>query len=877
MKRFVAMVLVLAMLLALGGTAGAACKHYEFDETDGRHYPFKSGSYIGYTYSYSNGENGKHLKWSYGQYNCTQCGALAKTVEALSSQWEACTYVNGRCSCCGSAQVSQPTPTPTINPVTCRHADKTLLGTYLKKHLPAASNNDTNHFVDAENTYSCNLCGTVFVEWEEVGMEPHSFEKVRLENENEIITYDHCTECGSTFNREVTVLKCSHSWDGIQGMYNPQFSYTKQAEWYVYSPYPGSTDHSVKLMWTVTCNTCGESVTNVRADYYAAEQCTYQNGVCTKCNGTKPGYTPSTPTPTPTPTLVPVTPAPPTAVPVTAAPATEVPVTPVPGGCSHEVTRTQEGTIWEPKDDENHLMKAHYRVSCECGQVNEIQHVTAVYPHQFVDGVCRLCGYKQDICAIYGHEWTISYVDGIQIRCCLWCDAMEERVTPESQWWEAWNELFENGKDTADAYREMTGAENSGSSLWKVIAGQARDRLTDEGFVGFANGMEVVADQAESMHDYMYGAMVEKLFGDEYARLQADAWEVMVRELLKKDQEYYDNDEVSLDASLTEIEALVEEFTADNAKLKETKNLLNVYKINLLTYEMTLEMAMEDIAFSDLADFTKAEAREILNKKADNNIDQVMKVESDRSNIGKVTQVLGYLLEGAEAGVEYKKRQEEYEQLSRNYVNHMQTLLELCYDAQEMGCTELVTAIDNVVVELSEEYWEEKKKFDDFLCQTVEEINEELDAAMVAGGTMAKSVAIDVAQKIIDTTLPVLKVAGDISGEYNERSNVDEIYAQAEKLMLLSDMSNALDLNNALYNDQSSVAIYRLWAVVQAEGCEVAFAYVNEHVRNWSGQDIISVDLSELGLKEKERQNVLNALTSDKYAYEAYANFRFED
>lgn len=394
MKRFVAMVLVLAMLLALGGTAGAACNHYWFDETDGRHYPFKSGSYIGYTYSYSNGENGKHLKWSYGQYNCTQCGALAKTVEALSSQWEACTYVNGRCSCCGSAQVSQPTPTPTINPATCKHADKTLLGTYLKKHLPAASNNDTNHFVDAENTYSCNLCGTVFVEWEEVGMEPHSFEKVRLENENEIITYDHCTECGSTFNREVTVLKCSHSWDGIQGMYNPQFSYTKQAEWYVYSPYPGSTDHSVKQMWTVTCNTCGESVTNVRADYYAAEQCTYQNGVCTKCNGTKPGYTPSTPTPTPTPTLVPVTPAPPTAVPVTAAPATEVPVTPVPGVCDHNIiAHTESLTTFVQKDEENHLMRTVFERSCACGQVDYSETKDAVYPHQFEDGECRLCGY----------------------------------------------------------------------------------------------------------------------------------------------------------------------------------------------------------------------------------------------------------------------------------------------------------------------------------------------------------------------------------------------------------------------------------------------------------------------------------------------------
>lgn len=372
MKRIVAMVLVLAMLLALGGTAGAEktlcenCNQYTIKAI--------SPAY-GNTTWYDIAEE-YHIKYTGTFEECLTCHY--QKVRSLESTKKENHFYNYKHFCsCGKAE-------PNIGPVV--HDCYENMDAW--KEYVWTSYQQYSHEKHIEWTIydtQCNICGESKSRFEYDDYRDHVFS-------NGVCIHCEYVKPAEAPTPTPTPDPCAnHSWDGMQGMYFPQFSYTKQAEWYVYSPYPGSTDHSVKLMWTVTCNTCGESVTSVRADYYAAEQCTYRNGVCTKCNGKQPGYTP--PTPTPTPTKVPVTPAPVTQAPVTPAPATEVPVTPVPGGCSHEAHYSQGPATWHQFDGANHIMIAmnHYR--CDCGQVDYEDQVEAVYPHQFVDGVCRLCGY----------------------------------------------------------------------------------------------------------------------------------------------------------------------------------------------------------------------------------------------------------------------------------------------------------------------------------------------------------------------------------------------------------------------------------------------------------------------------------------------------
>lgn len=470
----------------------------------------------------------------------------------------------------------------------------------------------------------------------------------------------------------------------------------------------------------------------------------------------------------------------------------------------------------------------HYFVYCECGVSKKWQNADATK--------ILTC------CECVGHIWEdpIRLPDGTFKQFCITC-GQSQTVSPSKKLETLYNaiDIITEGHETAKKYQEEHNINDiPASTIWKTIAVQATNKLTEKGFVYTNEVLNTYSDQLGSVVCYF-----TKKSWDEQ---QIDFWESLLIEMLDGE----DIEEQNIVGSAADV---IKEFTecisgnVEFADVMTDENVIDaINKFVGLLSKLLGEVGKED------------ELREI--KRLQINMKELYD-STPISKFGIAMNFISAAAEGASKSSEIWKKYSVLAQVSKKADEYMKTLESIIEIAEATKNTNLFIAADRLKKDIA---IREKK---DLVMQI--QLLTELGCEIIS--SMYTPIGVKVTQElgkevINDAIIAVEKLAEEKGIEWLGSSegnglaalgyievgakltklavNWDEAYKEAQQLMTINVMSSSLDIVKCLKEDDSEPML-KLWGLLQTKGCEQAQSFLN----SWENANFLSVN--EFGIRTK--------------------------
>lgn len=794
---------------------------------------------------------------------CADCGALIKNNDTVTRS-EAHSYTDNRCVCGYSKPVA-----------VCKHPDKNRK----ENGSPVYSKVDEAvHTVTRTYTVTCADCGIVINNSETViKSESHSFtnsvcvcgyvkpapacdhaDKKRRESGTPVYsivdenyhtvtrTYTiTCADCGRLIKNNDTVIKTeSHSYTnnvcdcGAELKTAPEIVHVHA---FTYRSPKGEAAHPHKMF--VRCD-CGFAE-YLEGEYYTANGAVQSEDDCCVCHGHR----------------------------------------------------------WSA--DEPVSVQEEWRVYCDkCNAYKTVEepkheHVFAhgikaseTHPHQLY-GTCR-CGMRGVVegelynypgcCLCTGHDWSIGYYGSYLISVCNVCKTQKREQTKDSIAFDEYINLINVTEDFADYHCERYDVENSGSALWRVIASQAMDKLSDGGFVFGTQYMNLLAEPGEAL-TVLNDKVIKK---DGFEIQQTAIWKELIVDMLRTDTAATDSGLQETAKTVLEVDELLFDsadlfgkFSENVAKSQETVNKLTDELRELRAQEaLRIENlgVSSDIMYNDNLSNAVSAKLEADAKLADLNqakegLSKNQSLESAMNSIEWILAGFSATMEGIDGANEVKDLQNAYKSMCNDFAKNASALRSIIKDAQAVNNKELEAAAQEIYAELYNDYVNRMEA----CTNAVKAITNVLSDLGEQNAAFAKAGAKDLIKSAVD--IGISKVGGKAMGGVSLAAsltkmviNHDEVMESAEELMALAVMSSnysAIDIITKYGSDGYSC---KLWADLQIRGCEKAHDFLEKHADSGIGK----VKISELGIPAEDRKSVYTLLNRDIQRYETFGENRLE-
>jgi len=506
---------------------------------------------------------------------------------------------------------------------------------------------------------------------------------------------------------------------------------------------------------------------------------------------------------------------------------------------------------------------------CSCGEFTEFLDVYGKLPN---------------CCQCMGHDWDTSYYGGYAHDWCLRCGEWVERKTAESEAWQDYVDLVNSTRPVANQHKENYDVDKTASSLWRLIALQATNKLTEADFVFGTMYLDALQNPSKTM----MGNNDKIITDEELEQQKQEIWKQLIVETLSENAfnenptnyaEAVDQIDMAYDRfdQITGFEDAVEEAWMESQanvdKLSKTLEDLQG-KTDFFIGEM---QTATDINYFDTALDAAKNASEQADEtakalqEAQENLQKNKNLKNVTDTIPWVFAVAGAAAEGTDAAAKIGEMQKAYENMTLDYATNQAALISIISDAKAMNNQELADAATEVLNEMTEEYVERVLESAGTVSEiwgAVDDFNEKAEAfgekAFVEFVSSAADIGLDNLSGGLLDVISLGATGVDIL------TNHSEVYVSAEELMALATMSSGIDLYSAVENEDGTDYIYKLWANLQAKGCEQAVDFIDAHKDGGLGQ----VTIDELGIPAKDRNDVYDQLNNEKDKYQSFGSSR---
>lgn len=517
-------------------------------------------------------------------------------------------------------------------------------------------------------------------------------------------------------------------------------------------------------------------------------------------------------------------------------------------GLSQKVTapvQPTEPVVPETEPEEEEEKHVHTYV---LDKSNADEHPHTCIGTCFCKATIEYNSYSSSCCKCTGvHIWgdAIRLPDGSFKEVCSSCNTTQT-ATPSGKVQNYYDviDIIINRKDAAAALNEM---ETGNFALWKEVAVEAAEKLTDGGFVFSTNFIDALSDQkgtiVDAVNDTVHDAiLIDK---DTWDYQQTEIWEKLILELLHKQDEIMENADTD--------SALLIEGSEGSSTILTLMEKVSEEKLEKLAKD--LEKAKGKIEKNDVnASISIAKDAKTLLKEL-NNLTTAIGVFANGTSAMQVVNQQNAILVEIKNGEEYK------------------TILDNIYKAAKAsGNKNLANAVLNVYDEID-------RNIEDAFALW-------LDSMTALTTSMAGAIIEEASEKGLEIALEkgaeaassaIKKISGgkygtaDVSFNLLEAIEIgataakfilgyDKVYQEAELLMTYNQMDTTMDIVQVL-KEEDAPYMMDLWGLLQAEGCNQAQVFLDV----WESG--VGLKETELGIKEGGISAVNKALDKDRNYY----------
>ena len=399
----------------------------------------------------------------------------------------------------------------------------------------------------------------------------------------------------------------------------------------------------------------------------------------------------------------------------------------------------------------------------------------------------------------------------------------------------------------------------SSQSIWKIVAKQATDKLTDGGFVWTNNILGTYSDMAGSIK----GAITKETWDKQ----QQDIWESLLIQML---QETHEGGSSSIEIlnkisdKTSSIAEKAQEYAGGMNKaskkidqsIKQIDEWLDSLAQEADIYNGTNDLLDLDIDKANAIGRKRAQLRTLRNEYSDS--------LSETNSSGNTAKKIGYIMEAVSiftAGLSAEKtvaeRNDAFEAMLVEGEKNLDILNSIIKTANSTGNNNLSEAANNVKSRLEKEL---EKRTNQFLTEC---------GAFIEGATAAftEQATIYTIEALIEAAsekalLPLTIIELGAKG-LNWVVGWGEAYDAAEELMTISIMDSTLNILGTLKKDDSQY-VAELWGYLQMLGCEKAEDFLEE----WEKAHWLST--KEFGIGKEKLPSALLQLNGEKQSFEVF-------
>ncbi len=451
------------------------------------------------------------------------------------------------------------------------------------------------------------------------------------------------------------------------------------------------------------------------------------------------------------------------------------------------------------------------------------------------------------------------------------------KTTRETAALDEFQDLYNDIRANAMDYAEEHDVDTTAGSVWRVIASQATEKLTDKWFTFGVTSMETFGNPGKAINEAInsMGASM-----DPYTAQQVALWEETVISMLGNEIQLYPTEGIhdatdtiivlndsssqinSIAESLIDIKKISSRATTLADTVKSTTALVG--DVNSAGYAQQVGNATTAIVNSDAANKQLANANKALMKS-----DQV---DGVTAGISYLLAFLDSAIAGGEAADKVSQYRSAYNTLSMDYATNAAILDALYTEAATSHNVPLQIALTDIYVETTNEYYRQVDIYASELEQMMTHINNFAQDASEASGAFLDESAETLYENVLSIGLgicsPVLSVGALGATVADLTTNHGEVYDSAERLMALAQMSSSMDLFASLDNETETDYYFKLWAALQEQGCDQAKDFISQHSDSGWGQ----VKISELGIDANERNSVNKKIDDEKTLYQEFSS-----
>jgi len=469
-------------------------------------------------------------------------------------------------------------------------------------------------------------------------------------------------------------------------------------------------------------------------------------------------------------------------------------------------------------------------------------------------------------CQCVGHDWQDPFrvSDGVYKQLCLRCNAGQVVEPPKNV--EAFYDVMDIMKqDNAEAQKYQTthDLDHRASSVWKTIASQAIDKLTDGGFVYTAEALDKYSD--------MSGAVVGVFTDKDWNEQQEKLWEELLIEMLTEQAQDFDAknafDYVSdgADKMSKAGEKVAESYKKYGENIQKTINEMDDWLLEL-------EREANNMARNGNLDASNALRNKYVTlRKIKNDYDASLSNAKDVTKGGeqveKTAKDVKFVMDVMGALGKVGERNESFDAMIAGGSANIETLDGIIGAAKATNNTELLHAAENLKKEIEAEMESEINRFfheTGSFCENF--FNTDNIADMAADGIeeFVEKNAKSVLGAAAKDSLAILGGIELAAKGVKAVVNWNDAYDAANQLMLIRSLDTDMNILGALeYENSEDMAA--LWLTVQAKGSEDAKAFLNA----WEKGRGLSV--KEFGIKDGYLYYVMNQLDNDMVYYQDMA------
>ena len=504
------------------------------------------------------------------------------------------------------------------------------------------------------------------------------------------------------------------------------------------------------------------------------------------------------------------------------------------------------------------------------------------HPH-FMTGYCA-CGatttkrgFSSYCCQCSNvHHWgdAIRLPDGSFRQVCSQCDIIQTTL-PSDQVLTYYKviDMIVCRHDAASVYQEAHEIDSAACAIWKTIAGQATDKLTEIGFVGGNEFMNTYSD--------MKGSVVGVFTQESWDQQQTELWKTCLIEMLQSRELNTSSVDPTKDVrgiisgALKDCKDIA---GGERAQLEQTTQQMKA-SLDLINAKLDALKAADSLptGSSDFSEHSSTAHEKLLAlrdkydaewKEAYTNEDDAGWIEDNATMAGYYMDFMDILIEGGmKAGVDYRYS-ELLMDLQRNTENAeiLDSIIQLAKATKnanlENAATELLDEINAEKMTKVTQFLSAGGAFlEGFALSFAEKVVEGgIDAAIDAAAEKGMETALGAAGTIVKESLKILEIIELGAKVTKFIFDWDEAYDEAQILMTINYMDATLNVVDILKENEAPY-MAELWGVLQAKGCEHAQTFLEE----W--EDGTGLSVKDFGIKQKGLPGVITQLELEKNYY----------